>query len=372
MLKNVLVTGGAGFIGSHVVDSLIERGYSVRILDNFTPQVHPDGHIPEYLNPNAELIRGDILDRQAFALAIEGMDAVIHNASAVGVGQSMYQIEHYVQANSLGTAILLDILVNRKNRVRKVIISASMSSYGEGMYNCRSCGQVRPGLRPLEQLEQKHWEVKCPLCGNQVSPIPTPEHATQNCNSIYAISKKNQEEMVMTVCSAYDIPAVVLRYFNVYGPRQSLKNPYTGVSAIFMSRLKNGKPPIVYEDGLQTRDFVSVHDVAASNVMVLESDAVDYEVFNVGSGRPATIKEVAEKLAGLCQVDIKPHITSKYRKGDVRHCYADISKITSRIHWHPLVSLDDGFRELTKWSTEIEAVDRFAEAESELVARGLC
>ncbi|HPJ73102.1 MAG TPA: SDR family NAD(P)-dependent oxidoreductase, partial [bacterium] len=255
----ILVTGGAGFIGSFIVDALVREGHRVRIFDNIEPQVHPGGKAPDYLNPEAEFVRADVRDYEALARAVEDVEIVFHEAAMVGVGQSMYQISRYMEVNTLGTANLLDILVNRPNRVRKLIVPSSMSTYGEGAYRCAACGIVSPPLRTEEQMASGDWEVHCPVCGAVAVPVPTPETKLQEINSIYALAKKDQEEMVLNIGVTYRIPVVALRYFNVFGPRQSLSNPYTGVAAIFMSRLKNDHPPVVFEDGLQSRDFISVH-----------------------------------------------------------------------------------------------------------------
>ena len=262
--KKILVTGGAGFIGSHLVDGLISGGYEVRVLDSLDKQIHPSGRLPDYFNPKAEFMRGDVVRRADWLKALAGVEAVVHFASAVGVGQSMYEIERYVHVNSTGTAILLDILANGKHTVKKMLVAASMSSYGEGSYHCHDCGQVRPPLRSEEQLKKKDFRNFCPKCRKPVKPVATDEEAKQNSNSIYAISKKNQEEMVLNIGAAYNIPAVALRFFNVYGPRQSLSNPYNGVAAIFISRIKNGKAPLINEDGGQTRDFIHIRDVVAA------------------------------------------------------------------------------------------------------------
>ncbi|MFA5358746.1 MAG: SDR family NAD(P)-dependent oxidoreductase [Patescibacteria group bacterium] len=364
----ILVTGGAGFIGSHLVDRLIEQGHEVRIFDNLTEQVH-QGKIPEYLNPKAEFIKGDVLDRAALAAALAGIDVVFHFASAVGVGQSQYQIYHYVNTNVGGTANLLDIIVNDKLPIRKVIVAASMSSYGEGLYNCDKCGAVRPELR--SQVVDGDWEPRCPLCGGTVKPIPTNEKAVQYCNSIYALTKKAQEDMVTNIGRTYNIPTVALRFFNVYGPRQSLSNPYTGVAAIFMSRIKNGNSPVIYEDGLQTRDFVSVYDIADANIAAMNSASSDYEVFNVGSGTALPIKEVAEILAKLYGNDVKPEITSQFRKGDVRHCFADMTKAKEKLGWQPKISFEQGMADLIAWSRDAEAVDSLDKAIAEMKEKGL-
>ncbi len=369
--KKILVTGGAGFIGSHLVDGLLKYGYQVRVLDNLCRQIHPTGKLPDYFNKKAQFIKGDVTKKSDWLNALKEVDAVYHFAAAVGVGQSMYQIAHYVKVNSFGTALLLDILANRKHTVKKLIIAASMSSYGEGTYKCSACGLVRPALRDERKLEKGDFEVYCPNCGKIVTPVPTNEQAKQNSNSIYAIGKKEQEEMVLTFGKAYGIPSVALRYFNVYGPRQSLSNPYNGVAAIFLSRVKNGKPPIINEDGLQTRDFVHVLDVANANIAALEKESGNYEVFNVGSGKPISIKEVAQVIIDLNQSHLQPEITGRVRKLDVRHCFADIGKIKKLLGWQPKVGFSTGMKELIKWGKSEKAVDKTDFALKELAKRSL-
>lgn len=379
MPKNILVTGGAGFIGSFIVDALVKRGHRVRIFDNLDPQVHPQGLMPDYVNPEAEFIPGDVRDYDSLKRSIVcseqsesiGVEIIFHMAGAVGVGQSQYEIKKYIDVNTGGTANLLDILVNHPNKVAKLIVAASMSSYGEGYYQCPDCGRIRPGLRPETQLEKGDWNVYCPNCNNMAEPIPIDEEAKLNCNSIYALSKMDQENICILMGKTYKIPTVALRFFNVYGPRQSLSNPYTGVTAIFMSRIKNDKPPIIYEDGLQSRDFISIHDIVEANLMAMEKEEANYEVFNVGTGQPLIISEIAQKLAILYGKDIEPVITNKFRKGDVRHCYADITKIKERLHWEPKVSFEEGMKELIEWAYGAEAIDKLDHAIEELKEKRL-
>jgi len=366
-----LVTGGAGFIGSHIVDALVEAGHEVTIFDCLDPQVHPGGQVPDYLNPAARMVQGDVRDYDALRKEVLGADIIFHEASAVGMGQSMYEIKKYVDVNDGGTANLLDILVNNKHTVRKLVVAASMSSYGEGKYTCKKCGVQRPPLRAAETTGPDRWEPPCPVCGAVLDAIPTDEDAVCYGQAIYALTKKDQEDMVLSVGRTYDIPAVALRYFNVYGPRQSLSNPYTGVCAIFMSRIKNDHPPVVYEDGEQTRDFVSVHDVVQANMLAMEKDEADGHAFNVGSGVPLKIKDVAAILARLYGKDIMPEIAMKFRKGDVRHCYADITKIRDRLGFEPATSFDSGMQELIDWSRHAESVDMFDSAEAELRQKGI-
>jgi dTDP-L-rhamnose 4-epimerase len=366
----ILVTGGAGFIGSHLTDLLVKKGHAVRIFDNLEFQVH-QGKKPAYLNPAAEFVAGDIRDYARLQKAFAGCEAVFHLAAAVGVGQSQYQVEHYVDTNMRGTATLFDILVNKKNKVEKIIVAGSMSSYGEGRYQCQKCGLVKTSLRPEKQLIQKDWELRCSKCRSALKPLPTPEETPLNCNSIYALTKKAQEEIALILGKTYQIPTVALRFFNVYGPRQSLSNPYTGVTAIFLSRLKNDQPPVVYEDGRQTRDFVSVYDICQALVLALKKEKANYEIFNVGSGNPLQIAETAGILAGALGKKIEPQITHTFRKGDVRHCFADISKIKQKLGWQPEVDFEEGMRNLISWAKKAPAEDRFLQAQAELASKKL-
>jgi len=370
-MTDVLVTGGAGFIGSFIVDKLIEKSYKVKVFDNLDSQIHPESRLPGYLNREAEFIQGDIRDYEKLAKAVRGTEIIFHYAASVGVAQSQYEIKKYVDVNIGGTANLLDILVNEKHNIKKLVIATSMSSYGEGNYHCNKCGIVRPPLRSEEQMEKKYWELYCPNCKSKIEPVSTDERAERISNSIYAITKMGQEEMVMNIGKTYSIPSVALRLFNVYGPRQSLSNPYTGVAAIFISRIKNRRPPVIYEDGEQTRDFVSVHDVVKANMLALEKDEANYEVFNVGSGVAKSIRSVAEILAKLCQVDIVPEITKKFRKGDVRHCFSDISKIKNKLGFKPAISFEEGMKELIEWSNKEQSVDKFEQAYKELKEKRL-
>lgn len=368
---NVLITGGAGFIGSHLTDHLVRQGHRVRLLDGLDPQVHRAKSWPDYINPKAEKIQGDVCNRQSLLSSLEKMDAVVHFAAAVGVGQSMYQVEHYVRANVLGTAVLWDVLANEKHTVRKVVAASSMSAYGEGLYECSSCGKVRGSPRPEDQLKKKQWELLCPRCGQGLKPVPTPESEPFHCHSVYALSKRDQEELCLMLGRVYGISTTALRFFNVYGPRQSLSNPYTGVAAIFLSRIKNSQPPLVYEDGNQSRDFVSVYDVARAVELSLTREEADFETFNVGSGRPVAICEVARVLGEAMKSTVRPKVLETFRVGDIRHCSADTSKIQARLGWRPTVSLEDGFRDLCQWAQTAQAQDFFQAAEEALQKRGL-
>lgn len=369
-MKKCLVTGGAGFIGSFLVDELLRRGYGVRIFDNLEPQVHPDGQKPAYVNPAAEFITGDVRDYDALKDALDGVDVVFHEAALVGVGQSQYQIKRYVDINIGGTANLLDILANEPHKVSKLLVASSMSSYGEGQYICAACGIVAPPLRTEMQMAAEAWELRCPQCQQPVRSMPTSEEKRLECNSIYAITKKNQEEMVLNFGQTYGIPSVALRYFNVYGPRQSLSNPYTGVAAIFLSRIKHDHAPVVFEDGQQTRDFVSVHDIVRANIMAMEAESLS-GYFNIGTGQPRSIANIAQTLSALNGKSIAPEITKKFRKGDIRHCIANIRKASAAFGYAAEVTFEDGMRELMAWSASAESVDKFDEARRELQKHGL-
>jgi dTDP-L-rhamnose 4-epimerase len=370
MIKHVLITGGAGFIGSHLADHLLAHGYRVRALDSLSPQVHgPDADRPVYLDPEVELVVGDVRDREAVRRALEGIDAVFHMAAAVGVGQSMYQIEKYTSINNLGTAVLLEALVEKP--VERLVIASSMSIYGEGLYRAPD-GTVIEGMeRGLEQLKAGDWEVR-DARGEALAPLPTPESKTPALASLYALSKYDQERMCLIIGRAYGIPTVALRFFNIYGTRQALSNPYTGVLAIFASRLLNGNPPLVFEDGHQKRDFVSVYDVAQACRLALEVKGAEGGVFNVGSGRAYTICEIADRMAQtLGMGSLQPEITGKYRVGDIRHCFADITRARQALGYEPRMTLEKGLTELASWLEGQVAIDRAADARAELAARGL-
>ncbi len=368
MKGRVLITGGAGFIGSHLADELLRHGYRVRVLDVLSPQVHPEERRPDYLDPEVELIVGDVRDASAVRRALRDVDGVFHLAAVVGVGQSMYEIAEYTSVNDLGTAVLLEALAERP--VGRLVVASSMSVYGEGLYR-DAAGEVRTGFRRSRaQLLRGDWEVRDEE-GRWLSPVPTPEGKTPDLSSVYALSKYDQERLCLMIGEVYGIPAVALRFFNTYGPRQALSNPYTGVLAIFASRLLNGNRPLIFEDGEQRRDFVSVHDVALACRLAYES-GVAGEVLNVGSGESISIRELAERMGevlGLAHVGVE--ITGKYRVGDIRHCFADLSRARERLGYAPRVSLEEGLQELAEWLPRQQAVDRVSAARDELASRGL-
>jgi len=364
----ILVTGGAGFIGSHTVDLLVDKGYEVIILDNLEPQVHSNKK-PDYINQKAKLIVGDVTNKDTWLKMLKDVDAVIHLAAMVGVGQSMYQPVRYLDTNTIGTAKLYEALLANpelRKRIQKIIVASSMSIYGEGAYECKNCGIVYPGLRPKKQLEKMDWEIHCPKCGEYVKSVPTNEDKPALNLSTYALSKYDQEKISLNYGFALNIPTVALRYFNVFGPRQSLNNPYTGVCAIFSSRIKNNNPPTIYEDGKQIRDFIYVEDIARANVLCLEK-INDTDFFNVCRGSPTDIFKIAETLIELHGNDVEPKITEEFRVGDVRHIFGDVSKIKKKLGFVAKVTLKEGFEKLIEWSETQQAVDKFEEAENERI-----
>jgi len=374
----VLVLGGAGFVGSHTVDALLQQGYAVRVADNLDAQVHPTGELPEYLNRAAEFVRVDLRDIEALRQALAGMDAVFFFAGAVGVGDSMYRIRHYTEANLMGAANFLEVLANGRHSIQKVVLSSSVTVYGEGKYQCAKHGIVFPALRSAEQIAARQWEPACAVdqgsrkCGMQLQALPIDEEKPLAPQSVYAITKQSQEQMFLTVGRTYNVPVAVLRYFNVFGTRQALSNPYTGVAKIFATSLARGEAPILYEDGLQSRDFVHVRDVVQANLLALEKSAANHEIFNVGTGRPTSVLEVAAALAKIqnSRVDLKT--SNRCRAGDVRHCWADISKIRKRLGYEPRSEFPLGLEDVVEWSAS--GKDQSAkndEPESEMNRRGL-
>ena len=362
-MNSILVTGGAGFIGSHLVDELLEHGYEVRVLDGLIEQVHGDAERPPDLSPHAELQVGDVRDSEAVRKALEGIDAVVHLAARVGVGQSMYEITEYTSSNSYGTAVLLQELLDRP--VQKLLVASSMSIYGEGATAPVDAVERRP-----EDLDRRLFEPRGPE-GQPLTPLPTPETKRPANSSVYALTKYDQERLCLVFGQAYAVPTVALRFFNVYGPRQALSNPYTGVLAIFAARLLNGRRPLVFEDGGQRRDFVNVRDVARACRLALEQDGGDGCSINVASGESVTVTEIARQLASVLGVDLEPELTGRFRAGDIRHCFADITLARDLLGYSPAVALEDGIAELARWLETQSAEDHVDHATQELLSRGL-
>jgi dTDP-L-rhamnose 4-epimerase len=361
------VTGGAGFIGSHLVDALVQAGDAARVLDCLLPQVHGEA-VPRYLNPAAEMVRGDVRDPEAMARALKGVDVVVHFAAAVGVGQSMYEVQHYCSVNVMGTATLLEALVKGSERPRRLLVASSMSIYGEGLYECPRCGPQSPEPRSNVQLEKRDWAMRCPACGSAMEARPTPETKPVRPTSVYAVNKRDQEEMVLAVGRSLGIPSVALRFFNVYGDRQALSNPYTGVAAIFSSALLNGRPPLVFEDGLQARDFIHVSDIVAACRRAIDADDVADDVYNVGTGRPTRLVDLLALLAKTIPGadKIQPEVLGRFREGDIRACYADIDRARRLLGFEPRVRLEHGVESLAAWVRSQMSQDRSSQALEEL------
>jgi dTDP-L-rhamnose 4-epimerase len=369
MSSTILITGGAGFIGSHLADELLEHGWNVRALDNLTPQVHEAAERPDYLHPDVELVAGDVRDADCVRRALVGVDAVVHLAARVGVGQSMYDIADYTSVNDGGTAVLLQALLDHP--LEQLVVASSMSVYGEGLYADGNGRRVWTAERTREQLERGEWDLTA-AGGEPLTPLPTPEDKPPALSSIYALGKYDQERMCLLFGSAYKVPVTALRLFNVYGPRQALSNPYTGVLAIFAGRLLNQRPPLIYEDGRQRRDFVSVYDVARAFRHALQRPGPGGQVLNIGSGESVSVLEIAGELARVMGCEqIAAQVTGKYRVGDIRNCFSDVALAGRTIGYVPEVALADGMSELAGWLAGEVATDRVDAAAAELAARGL-
>lgn len=368
----ILVTGGAGFIGSHLVDALLAQGKKVRILDALVPQVHgEDADWPAWVPESVEKIRGDVRDQSVWEKSLEGISVVYHLAAEVGVGQSMYEINRYMEANTMGTSRLLELLAQGRFKLDKLIVASSMSIYGEGAYRTAAGEIVYPVERSSERIARREWEMTLPGSDETLEAAPTSEEKPLRPTSIYAISKRDQEEMCLSVGKAYRIPTTALRFFNVYGPRQALSNPYTGVAAIFSGRLLNNNPPLIFEDGKQSRDFVHVSDIVQALVLSMECEASDYEAINVGTGVSTSVLQVAQILRDKLGVAAEPQVVNKFRAGDIRHCFADIRKAELLLGYRPTVAFKDGMDELIEWIRLQTAVDRVDSAAAELEKRGL-
>jgi dTDP-L-rhamnose 4-epimerase len=369
--ERALVTGGAGFIGCHLVESLLGAGERVRILDNLDPLAHPGGAAPGHLPAEAELITGDLRDPDDVARALVGCDRVFHLGGIVGNGESMVNVRKAIDSNSGGTATLFEQVIARRDQVRRVVVASSMVVYGEGSYECPAHGEVAPGLRPVSQLRERRWEPECPQCGRELSPIPVREDRPLRPVSVYGISKRDTEELAMVLGEAYGIETVGLRYLNVYGPRQALGNPYTGVAAIFSARLLSGKRPLVFEDGRQIRDLVHVSDVVRATRAAMDAPDAPGHVFNIATGNRIRISELARSLAGLVAPGIEPEISGEFRAGDIRHCYASTDSARELLGFEAEVGLEDGLPELARWVASQTVAERGDEALAELRARGL-
>ncbi|MBU1152628.1 NAD-dependent epimerase/dehydratase family protein [bacterium] len=356
-----LVTGGAGLIGSHLVDLLLERGFEVRILDSLVKPTHLKGK-PPWIPKEAEFILGDMRKMEDVDKALEGVDYVFHQAAEGGF---MPEVSKYVHANCLGTAILLELII-KKHPVKRLVVASSQAVYGEGKYSCSTHGPINPNLRAMNQLAKREWEVKCPFCNLDLKPLPTDENSHIGAETTYAITKYTQERLVIGLGKGYDIPTVALRYSVTYGPRQSIFNPYTGVCSIFSTRMLNNLPPIVYEDGYQTRDFIYVRDVAEANLLVAEKDEAIHQVFNVGTGEQTTVLKLIQTLAHKYNLEIKSLMKNEFRPGEVRHLFADNSKLKA-LGWKPKITIEEGVDRYVEWiKTQSDIKEYFTEAEEQL------
>jgi dTDP-L-rhamnose 4-epimerase len=375
MHRKVLITGGLGFIGSELARQLSNRGCEIRILDNLSPQIH--GHVPVVdgdwiARTRATVIRGDVTNRRELEAALTGVGSVVHLAAETGTGQSMYEIARYDRVNSYGTAQLLDVLANSRHEVKKLVLASSRSIYGEGQYHCENDGVVQPKPRNVENLKAGVWDIHCPKCGTVVEPVPTSESAVPQPASIYAATKLAQEELVRIGCVALGIPYVNLRFQNVYGPGQSLNNPYTGILSIFSTRIRRGLELPIFEDGTESRDFVHVSDVARAIALSIESERASGKTLNVGAGMPTSVRHVAEMLVKVFAGASRVQVTGQFRVGDIRHCYADLTAVRDATGFEPQVSLEAGLRGFADWVlSQPLPEDRLAQANTELKTRGL-
>lgn len=372
-MKNILITGGAGFIGSNLSLKLIEQGYQVTVLDNLSEQIHgKDSVLYNSIKGKVNFIKGDVRKKEDWSKALEHQQIIIHLAAETGTGQSMYEIQKYVDVNIGGTSILLDFLVNKKHNVEKVIIASSRAIYGEGKYLCKVHGDVYPVERQEKDLSNGDYEPKCPVCQSGLELLPTDEESKIHPSSVYGITKQNQEQMVLNVCKSINIPAVAFRYQNVYGPGQSLKNPYTGILSIFSTQIRNGNDLNIFEDGFESRDFVYIDDVLKATILGIEKEEANYEVFNVGSGTPTTVIEVAAKLKEFYESGISIKVSGNFRLGDIRHNFADLSKIKHKLDFQPSYDFSTGINQFVNWVKGQEVVeDSYLKSVEEMKAKGL-
>lgn len=375
-IKNVLITGGAGFIGSNLALKLIEKGYQVTVLDNLSPQIH--GHNPTETSPlylsikdKVKFIHGTVTSKSDWEEALKDQDAIVHYAAETGTGQSMYEVEKYVDVNINGTALMLNLLVNGSYNVKKVIVASSRSIYGEGKYISKELGAVYPTQRESIHMDQGDFEVKYPN-SSALTLVGTDEESKIHPSSVYGITKQNQEQMVLTVCPTVGIAGVAFRYQNVYGPGQSLKNPYTGILSIFSTQIKNGNNINIFEDGLESRDFVYIDDVVDATILGLEKEEANNQVFNVGTGVAKNVLTVANELVKNYGLDVAINVSGNYRLGDIRHNYADLTKINKLLGFCPKVSFEAGLKSFAEWvNTQEVQEDKYQKSIDEMKAKGL-
>lgn len=374
MIKHkILITGGAGFIGSNLALALVGRGHVVTVLDNLSPQIHGEkAPLYQSIKDKVNFLRGDVRNRDDWVTAMAGQDIVVHLAAETGTGQSMYEIERYVDVNIKGTALMLDLLANTTHSIRKMVVASSRSIYGEGKYQCRQCGPVYPIARHEQDMAAGDFSIKCPHCAAPAQLLATDETSKIHPSSIYGITKQNQEQMILTVGKSLGIPAVAFRYQNVYGPGQSLSNPYTGILSIFSTRIKNGNEVVIFEDGKESRDFVYIDDVIAATIAGIEMSEADYEVFNVGSGVRTDVMTVAQSLIDVYRASVPVRISGNFRLGDIRDNYADLSKIQSKLGFFPKVDFMTGIRFFAEWvNTQDVVSDGYSDSINEMKTKGL-
>ena len=376
-IKNVLITGGAGFIGSNLAVKLISKGYFITVLDNLSPQVHgknPEKDSPLYrsIKNKVKFIKGNVTSSRDVISVLKEQDAVIHLAAETGTGQSMYEIKKYTDVNIGGTANILDVVANKSNSIKKIIVASSRAIYGEGKYRCPEHDVVFPSERKNKDMLNGDFNCKCPICGKKVKLLSTCENSKPNPVSLYGITKLNQEQMVMMIGKSLGIPSVALRYQNVYGPGQSLSNPYTGILSIFSTRIKNGNNINVFEDGNESRDFVYIDDAVDATILGLEKPEADFEIFNVGAGKPIDVVTVADTLIREYNSNVEVEITGNYRIGDIRHNYADLNKIHSAIGFHPKVDFKNGIKKFVQWvNLQDINIDNYQNSLEEMSRKGL-
>lgn len=375
-MNNILITGGAGFIGSNLALKLVGKGYNVTVLDNLSEQIHGENpvessHLYNSIKDKVNIIKGTVTNVWDWEKAIQGQDAIVHYAAETGTGQSMYEVNKYTEVNIQGTAIMLDLLVNTPNRIKKVIIASSRSIYGEGKYRSKELGFVYPEHRRGADMDKKDFEVKYPN-STDLELVATDEESKIHPSSVYGITKQNQEQMIMTVCPTVGIAPVAFRYQNVYGPGQSLSNPYTGILSIFSTQIKNGNGINIFEDGKETRDFVFIDDVIDATILGLEKEEANGEVFNVGTGVPTDVITVAQTLIDNYGIDTPMTITGNYRLGDIRHNYADLSKIKTKLGFSPKVDFEEGIKRFTNWvNTQEVKEDNYEKSIAEMKEKGM-
>ena len=373
-MKNILITGGAGFIGSRLCEKLVEKNYKVTILDNLSPQIHREGESSLFrkVKDISTFIKGDVRNQEDWKKAIKGQDIVVHLAAETGTGQSMYELEKYNDVNIMGTAHLLELLANSNHSIKKMIIASSRAIYGEGKYNCHEHGSQYPSCRKEKDMENGEFNLKCEICNNELSLIATDENSKIHPSSIYGINKHQQEQMVMLMGEALGISAVAFRYQNVYGPGQSLSNPYTGILSIFSTRILNRNDLDIYEDGLESRDFVYIDDAIDATILGIEKDKANGHVFNVGSGVATTVKEVAESLKKCYNSDINISISRKFRLGDIRHNVADLKKVKDILGFSPKYDFQKGISKFVSWvKTQNILEDKYEQSVQKLKEKGL-